>query len=338
MDGFFSSTREDFDPSEAAALRKGTAPADLADEHGDDGVSMLSEKQQFQFTRELLSSPFYRSVFSGHHVAINCLGTHNLFIASDVMRVDKQYAVAFAKLVRAFSSRDPLGEDRLTRPIGTRCMEVNSEVWREVQAACYGKAGPPQELTGTGEGGSSPSFFPASSPQSPVADTFPSPSAGAFGSTTATLRHFVQLSTAGASEHSPIPYFSAHGEADSTLLDIFCRTGHQQTSPDIKCDTDDSGEGGKARERRGVFCDNSRVTIWRPGLMYRTGSARLPERLLSLIAPGVCAQQLAGLILSDVMSSLDDERAAHETGPTRIIGASSISVWARMAARQSRRS
>jgi hypothetical protein len=51
---------------------------------------------------------------------------------------------------------------------------------------------------------------------------------------------------------------------------------------------------------------------------------------MSLILPAVCAEELAALILEDIVSSLDDGRGCDETGPTRVVSASSIAVWAGM--------
>jgi hypothetical protein len=202
-----------------------------------------------------------------------------------------------------------------------------SEVWREVHAACYGRGGGAAAAVADTQPSDAACCAPAASADSVA------------GSIGGTLCHFVQLSTTGASEHSPIPYFSAHGEADKSLLEVFnrlpgCVEGSSSSSSATDEEEDDD-EIAPLKARRkcqgGVFCDNSRVTIWRPGLLHRgTGNARLAERLLSMVVPSVHTQRLADLMLEDVVSSLTDQRAPHETGPMRVINASQIAVWARM--------
>jgi hypothetical protein len=337
MDNFFSSTREDFDPNEAASLWKGDG-----DETGSGTGPTLSERQRFQFTRELLESPFYRSVFSGHHVAINCLGSHHPLFASEVTKVDMMYAVAFAKLVRAFSCRVGQAEDWVTRPHGNVALQVayGSEIWAEVQAACYGSRRGGWDGEAAAVSSSSPDH-PATAASSSVPrgdvtaappDNLPLPVV------VPTLSQFVQLSTAGASERSPIPYFAAHGEADSVLLGLFNRSAadsirtncHKPAPSNNASSSSGATSGGQMPSPARVFCDNSRLTIWRPGLLHRRGSSRRAERLMSLVLPAVCAEELAALILEDIVSSLDDGRGCDETGPTRVVSASSIAVWAGM--------
>ena len=325
MDGFFfqSSTREDFDPT-PQPTDSGTATSGGGSDDDADAL-LLTDKQRYQFTRELLANPFYKSVFSGHHVAINCLGTHNLFITADVTTVDKLYSVAFAKLVRVFNCRQSEAEDALMQARDLSRMEEGSEMWKEVRAACFGKDAGLSSTICKKSGESPASGMTADGPDG-----------------SATLRHFVQLSTAGASERSPFPYFTAHGEADNLLLEMYNRRVHKAThssSPSSSSTSshhhshgEPTGKSPTEKEAK-VFLDNSRITIWRPGLLHRSADARLAEKMLSLVVPRVCVTQLASLMVSDIISSMNDERDVHEVGPVRIIGPSNISVWTRMAAR-----
>ncbi|RNF03370.1 hypothetical protein TraAM80_05816 [Trypanosoma rangeli] len=78
--------------------------------------SAAGAEAQKEFLNELMRTAFYKFVFRGHHVAINCLGSWNFFTRSTVDMVDYRYAIAFAKMVRIFNCMvhaEPSGEEEM---------------------------------------------------------------------------------------------------------------------------------------------------------------------------------------------------------------------------------
>jgi hypothetical protein len=78
-----------------------------------------------------------------------------------------------------------------------------------------------------------------------------------------------------------------------------------------------------------ILCDNAHVTIWRPGLLTRP-TPRWSERALSLVYPAVNVEDLAAMVVEDVMQSLGDQRGIDEQGALKVVGSNSVVVWAKM--------
>ncbi|KAH9588637.1 Semialdehyde dehydrogenase [Trypanosoma melophagium] len=210
---------------------------------GDPSVSADAQKA---FLDELLQTSFYKTVFSGHHVAINCLGSRKFFTRAAVDAVDHQYAIAFAKMVRLFNCMvhaDPTWEEEIL--MENHCKKLNSVHWGEIYAACCGRV-PDDALhttsdlwndinnintihTNTTNSNSSTHNGSAVPPW-----TLRPPERGGEG----TLQQFTQVSVMGSSMWSPLPYFRAHGACDVDLLKLFNRHN------------DDSEEDGNRNEDR----------------------------------------------------------------------------------------
>ena len=170
------------DGSSAASSRSPSAmELDSADDDIDLGVNVTSVSappaattDQGTLITSILQSAFYRSIFSGHHVAVSCLGSHKMFSPPAVNTVDHDYAIAFAKLVRMFNC---LEERHLEEPptsaqhseIAATLMPGDSidnlpttthfsdqmyqrviqesELWREVVSACFGSFAPEELMS-----------------------------------------------------------------------------------------------------------------------------------------------------------------------------------------------
>jgi hypothetical protein len=98
----------------------------------DSSLDSLTFKRRL--VRLLLCNNFYRSVFSGHHVAINCMGSRMASSAKGVSIVDYGYSIAFAKVVRMFNCME------LDDAIYYRGSAITkeSQFWKEIHGMCYG--------------------------------------------------------------------------------------------------------------------------------------------------------------------------------------------------------
>ncbi|RNF19637.1 uncharacterized protein Tco025E_04012 [Trypanosoma conorhini] len=286
-----------------------------------------------EFLSELLRTPFYNSVFRGHHVAINCLGSRNFFARAAVDVVDHQYAIAFAKMVRIFNCMvhaEPSGEEEMLMEKQARMQD--SVLWGEIYTACYGRANGDWlvsgEANGAGGGGGA-----ATCPEQRL-------SRGGEG----TLRQFTQVSVMGGSRWSPLPYFRAHGECDSELLALFNRAGHDLQSggggglhargaQDDGADAAGLEASAEARSRAELLLrrdvvklwDNSHLTIWRPGLLRRE-RPRVVEELLGLFFSRVEVRELTEVILDDIVAAVADERGIEAEGSVKVVGGSSVAA------------
>ena len=170
------------DGSSAASSRSPSAmELDNADDDIDLGVNVTSVSDppaattdQGTLITSILQSAFYRSIFSGHHVAVSCLGSHKMFSPHAVNTVDHDYAIAFAKLVRMFNCLEERhleepppsaqhseiaatlmpGDSIDTLPTTTHFSDQmyqrviqESELWREVVSACFGSFAPEELMS-----------------------------------------------------------------------------------------------------------------------------------------------------------------------------------------------
>ncbi|EAN98041.1 hypothetical protein C3747_110g38 [Trypanosoma cruzi] len=309
------------------------------------GDPTASAEARNKFLNELLETNFYKSVFSGHHVVINCLSSRNRFMRSEVNAVDHQYAIAFAKIVRIFNCMvhaEPSEEEEML--MDKHATKQNSVLWGEIYAACYGHAdcrwfytGEELEEKRDGE-------------EEDVLPTCPEQrlSRGGVG----TLRQFTQVSVMGGSLWNSLPYFRAHGEFDKELLALFNRNeddiqdnfmqrrGPRGDEDDVDDDRDYAlGEEASVMARRRAemllrrdvvkLWDNSHLTIWRPGLLQRD-NLQLVEKILGVFTSRVDVKQLAEAILEDIIASLEDERGFNEVGTAKVIGGNNVVARAKM--------
>lgn len=229
-----------FDPSLSSAAAKGQVSR-----AGDIALRRWSQ----EFLQQFLQNSFYRSVFSGHQVAINCIGTSHVLSSAELTLVDYDLSMAFAKVVRLFNcmahAEPTEDEERLLVEATSR--ELDSVLWNEIYSACYGKSAPREGNPAPAEEQSMHKIAKRESPFSrlrrghrdhasdgsnsaeesyAVADTAQRNKAKAQWMNRgqmATLRHFSQVSVRGANEHSPVPYLRIHGKRDRELLMLFNR-------------------------------------------------------------------------------------------------------------------
>lgn len=263
--------RSSFSARHEAAAAAAAAAASSSPGGGDDigssgsgggahfsGLEKMHDSQAF--LQQLLHNSFYTSIFSGHHVAINCLGTSHMLSKHSVRLVDYELSIAFAKAIRLFNcmAHAEPSEDEERLLVETTSRELDSALWGEIYSACYGKKEEHPQATGAAgtqmgvdvNGGSRNS---TSADSTTTADTTPTPttttddrslfSASVSPSAAemeqmhrgkvATLRHFSQVSVRGANDHSPITYLRAHGRRDRDLLWIFNRRTQTFFSPSI---------------------------------------------------------------------------------------------------------
>lgn len=190
-----------------------------------------------EFLHQLVQNNFYRSVFAGHQVAINCLGTAHVLSSAELTLVDYDLSIAFAKMVRLFNSMahaEPTDdEERLLVEATSR--ELDSVLWNEIYAACYGKTcdydgriaamrdGVLQRDTDKTKGlaeGKAPDDHAA--PRD-AAEKQRTDVQWMNRGQVATLRHFSQVSVRGANERSPFAYLRTQGRRDNALLRLFNR-------------------------------------------------------------------------------------------------------------------
>ena len=158
---------------------------------------------------------------------------------------------------------------------------------------------------------------------------------------THTLHHFVQVSTAGASESAPLPYFRVHGECDRRVLALFdfdesagggvsvggaegsgtadsCRgSGGDSGAEDVISLLPPRPRQSASRPAEHVYSipllpsssvlaptlnHRADVTIFRPGLLRRRRNVTMLERFLSYWARPLATGELADVIIDDVMA------------------------------------
>lgn len=226
------------DASRAAAAVAGVSSpgTDTATAHEDSLLAQMHDSQAF--LQAMLHHPFYKSVFSGHHVAINCIGTSSMLSSSQVLMVDYELSMAFGKVVRLFNcmthTESTDDEERLL--VESISKELDSVLWAEINSACYGKhssakpsANPVGDVSFSASGG--PLNDEDALGRLPPLQEHPHLAAGdADGLRVATLRHFSQMSVRSASDHSIVPYLRAHGRRDRDLLQLFNRFNTQYNS------------------------------------------------------------------------------------------------------------
>ncbi|KPA81222.1 hypothetical protein ABB37_03642 [Leptomonas pyrrhocoris] len=201
-----------------------------------------------EFLRQFLQNSFYRSVFSGHQVAINCIGTSHVLSSAELTLVDYDLSMAFAKIVRLFNcmahAEPTEDEERLL--VETTSRELDSVLWNEIYSACYGKSASRDGRAALTEGKPNQDREKLESPFSRLRSGHRDQEREAFKvddeayaiadasqrnkkaqwmnrGQMATLRHFSQVSVRGANEHSPLPYLRTHGKRDRDLLTLFNR-------------------------------------------------------------------------------------------------------------------
>ncbi|KEG12725.1 hypothetical protein DQ04_01471110 [Trypanosoma grayi] len=303
------------------------------------GDPSVNDDAQNGFLNALLQNTFYKSVFSGHHVAINCLGSKKFFMGSEVHAVDHQYAIAFAKMVRVFNCMvhaEPLEEEEEIL-MERHSKQMDSVLWGEIYAACYGRVAPAWFHTNAeaGKTGSRETGASDTSARPP----WPEQQLSRGGE--ATLQQFTQVSVMGSSMWSPLPYFRAHAESDEELLTLFNRNT-QDISRNFLHKTELDGEDGDDGEtvtqqraelllRRDVvkLWDNSHVTIWRPGPLQR-GDQRLVERMLGVFVAQIDVRCFAEVIVDDIIASVEDDRGFGEVGSVKVVGGNSVAVRVKM--------
>lgn len=236
--GLYLSPYASHSPYSSFSSATGSASVDLrVPSVGDKGMSEKEMRRWSQeFLRQILQNSFYRSVFSGHQVAINCIGTSHFLSSAELSLVDFDLSIAFAKVVRLFNCMahaEPT-EDEERRLVEANSKELDSVLWNEISAACYGKrdTGSPREASHVAPGSSPCGPWreqDSASRTSPYDIDFASTTASqpavqlVSGASAATLRHFSQLSVRGAAERSPFSYLRVHGRRDKTLLKLFHR-------------------------------------------------------------------------------------------------------------------
>jgi hypothetical protein len=233
-----------FDPTLSSAGAKG---------HGSCAGDTARRRLSQEFLRQLLQNSFYRSVFSGHQVAINCIGTSHVLSSGELTLVDYDLSMAFAKIVRLFNcmahAEPTEDEERLL--VETTSRELDSVLWNEIYSACYGKSASRDPRTAFAEektvldaskregrsrplrGGDRNETAAAATASSEDADDSykradvsqrnKEKAQWMNRGQVATLRHFSQVSVRAANEHSPLPYLRTHGKRDRDLLVLFNR-------------------------------------------------------------------------------------------------------------------
>lgn len=290
----------------------------------------------------LTKSSYYRSIFSGHHVAINCLGSHNLLNPWGVAAVDYNYAMAFAKLVRLFNcyveDRDAESAVDEVEALAesARSIGYDSVLWREV---CAAYLGPESVAVANAAYPPGKKFPPASSNDSDDPDgstkevttylaefaryrkdllstSATQNASGPSGVSSShqqqrrpTLLHYAQVSAAGASPLSPLPYFSAHGSCDEETTRLF------STLPQPPIQEEEGGlrgvdaNGGTSScssalsslsEMGSSFVNPLSLDIYKPALLKRP-NPRWWERLLGMVAPPISVESLSSMIVEDVL-------------------------------------
>lgn len=241
LDGGAIDLSSTFDPAASPALSKS---------HASHAGTTARRRWSQEFLRQLLQNSFYRSVFSGHQVAINCIGTSHVLSSAELTLVDYDLSMAFAKIVRLFNcmahAEPTEDEERLL--VETTSRELDSVLWSEIYSACYGKAA----LRDAREGRATLAEDTSKEESEHIGSPFSRPrldrrenatpeasdEARAVADTpqrnkdkvqwmnrgqVATLRHFSQVSVRGANEHSPVPYLRTHGKRDREVLKLFNR-------------------------------------------------------------------------------------------------------------------
>ncbi|KPI84167.1 hypothetical protein ABL78_6773 [Leptomonas seymouri] len=228
-----------FDPTPSSACASKHAG------HIDDGAR---QRWSQEFLHQFLQNSFYRSVFSGHQVAINCIGTSHVLSSAELALVDYDFSMAFAKIVRLFNcmahAEPTEDEERLMVEATSR--ELDSVLWNEIYAACYGKSVARDNRAAPKEGKTSEDSESQDGPfnnlccghrnedwDTPKADDASyaiddvsqrnTKTQWMHRGQTATLRHFSQVSVRGVNEHSPVPYLRTNGKRDRDLLILFNR-------------------------------------------------------------------------------------------------------------------
>lgn len=316
---------------------------------------------------DVLQSAFYRSIFSGHHAAVNCLGSHNVLRPKDVVAVDHDFALAFAKLVRIFNCHFEaegtedggagVDGEELKALQTVSSLPDDGTAWKELCAAFLGADGLGigsalnREVALEGlckitterrRGGSAT----ASSFPSPLVSSSETGNGGQSAGLASlqTLLQFTQVSTAGASALSPFPYFRAHGLCDEEVLKLFCNacappedsiggaTTYCSRTDSLAMAVNDSGGGsqhhGSATSPFGSNC--VQVCIWKPGLLKRH-TARWVEKLLAWFAPPVSVDTLSDMVVEELIASVSSAHSADSVArraTVKVINAKHISAKA----------
>ncbi|KAK7199986.1 hypothetical protein NESM_000047600 [Novymonas esmeraldas] len=233
-----------------------------------------------EFLRQLVQNSFYRSVFSGHQVAINCLGTSHVLSSAELTLVDYDLSIAFAKMVRLFNcmahAEPTEDEERLLVEATSR--ELDSVLWNEIYAACYGKtvaretrAALLEERARHAEAHEQKRRqHKDSEPAADVAHRSKKERESMHWMNRgqeATLRHFSQVSVRAANEHSPLAYLRTQGKRDNAILRLFNRG-------------DDNSAFSAARGKaRGKLQSKTSVTFGAPSLVGLSAATLRPSRL-----------------------------------------------------------
>ncbi|CAD2214419.1 hypothetical protein AGDE_11617 [Angomonas deanei] len=169
----------------------------------------------------MLESSFYSSIFTGHHVAINAIGTSHMLSTAQVTLVDYEISLAFAKLMRLFNcmAHAETSEDEERILVESTSKELNSTLWGEIYTACYGKRS--SEAYDVSQEGITSDRY-GGTVATPPADQRGILSRGS----QATLLNFTQVSVRSASPKSMVPYLRTHGRRDRDLLCMFNRLPH----------------------------------------------------------------------------------------------------------------
>jgi hypothetical protein len=270
----------------------------------------------------LASSTYYRSIFSGHHVAINCLGSHNLLNPWGVNAVDHNFAIAFAKLVRVFNcyledrDAEAIADEMEALRESARLLQYDAKMWAEVCAAYLGNTTQRsvEVMTATAPAAVSVDTIDtflnelsATRRTSSMRST--STSGGGVGQQRRpTLLHYAQVSAAGASPRSPLPYFSAHGACDDETTRLFCTQPPVERAvgtSDTALSDDTTAATSTLKQVVGHrFVNPLSLDIYKPSLLKRP-NARWWEKLLQAFAPPVSVEALSSMIVDDVLKKSD---------------------------------
>ncbi|CUG87078.1 Hypothetical protein, putative [Bodo saltans] len=285
------------------------AAADAAESsHSSSSKPDTAQRKLRRTLHALSSSTYYRSIFSGHHVAINCLGSHNLLNPWGVNAVDHNFAIAFAKLVRVFNcyledrDAEAIADEMEALRESAKSVNYDANLWAEVCAAYLGNTSQRNIAIMTAK---APTSVAVDSIDAFLHDLSTSRRTSSMRSTTAgalsaiqqrrpTLLHYAQVSAAGASPRSPLPYFSAHGACDEETTRLFCTPPPTPPSVEAAANTTPKQLVGHR------FINPLSLDIYKPSLLKRP-NARWWEKGLQLFAPPVSVEALSSMIVDDVL-------------------------------------
>jgi hypothetical protein len=254
----------------------------------------------------------YKGIFSGHDVAICCLGSRSLFNSKELATVDYNYTLAFAKMVAQYGTPPSMKDVEQQR---------NASVSAHIRRL--------------------------SLPPSLVSEILSALSCDTrhLRPSTAPLRKAIFLSTSRASPSSWIPYFRMHGICDEELKNIFqCQNRtvvveSESTASDSRIAADRSRGNRNSDRHNGSDESNCgapacpasscglpttttsasaggpppcnpfpiNLQIWRTPLLVRRSESRWIEAALTRFTPSVDSDVLADLIVERALRGLKEE-------------------------------